>query len=166
MQIKVEIKKLEELKRAYAKAPDVVKTQLLLALRVSLRNIKRRAEDEHRFKSATGAIEKSIKAEVMTTWPLKGRVVLDPSPTMTEGGGSYAYYVHEGTRKHDIFPKNKKCLRWPTANGMDFIFARKVKHPGTKPDPFITNAGEAERENINLIFDRYVDRALLQAGIF
>ena len=51
---------------------------------------------------------------------------------------------------HTITPKNKKVLHWhktpgrnqhghphSKAMGKDAVFAKKVNHPGTRPNPFI-----------------------------
>ena len=51
----------------------------------------------------------------------------------------HAAFVHWGSRAHDIKPKNRKALRWPGRGG--FIFAKFVRHPGYKGDPyFVTEA--------------------------
>lgn len=51
----------------------------------------------------------------------------------------YARFVHDGTKPHMIFPRNKKALRWPV--GSKFRFSRKgVKHPGYKGDPWLRRA--------------------------
>jgi hypothetical protein len=50
----------------------------------------------------------------------------------------YARFVHDGTKPHAIFPRNKKALRW--AAGGAFHFAGKVNHPGTKPDKWMERA--------------------------
>ena len=50
----------------------------------------------------------------------------------------HALFVHWGTKKHDIRPKNKKTLRW--ASGGAFHFAKVVHHPGNKPDKWLERA--------------------------
>ncbi|MER7488715.1 hypothetical protein ABTY20_22980 [Streptomyces sp. NPDC126497] len=47
-------------------------------------------------------------------------------------------YVHNGTRRHVIRPRNRQVLRF-TVKGR-VVFARVVNHPGTKPNPFMTKA--------------------------
>lgn len=163
MDIRVEIINLQRLIAAYERAPAVIKQEMKLALRVALRDVQRRARSEHRFRSRTGNLERSVKTEIVSDWPPKGRVVLDPAIARTESGKSYGVFVHDGTPPHDIRPRFKKSLRW--ANGSEFVFARSVKHPGTKPDPFLYDAGENERANINATFNRYTERALQKAGV-
>lgn len=43
--------------------------------------------------------------------------------------------VEYGTKPHMIYPVNAKALRWEGPSGP--VFAKKVKHPGTKAQPFI-----------------------------
>ena len=163
MELKIEIKHLAELTAAFAAAPEAIKKQLKLAMLVALRDIQSRARSEHRFRSRTGNLERSIETEILSDWPLKGRVALDQSITMTDSGRSYGAYVHDGTDPHIITPRVKKCLRWAGGNG--FIFAKRVNHPGTKADPFLYNAAQNERENINNTFERYTLQAIREAGI-
>lgn len=51
---------------------------------------------------------------------------------------SYAIFVHNGTRAHDIMPKTRKFLRWVKSDR--FVFAKKVRHPGYRGDPFFIKA--------------------------
>ena len=62
----------------------------------------------------------------------------------------HAAFVHWGTRPHDIRPKRKKVLRW--ASGNYFVFAKVVKHPGYKGDPWLKRAAAMAPA----IFERYV----------
>ena len=54
---------------------------------------------------------------------------------------SYAYFVHQGTHPHDIYPKNKQALAffWPKAFFGYAVFAH-VRHPGTRPQPWLWSA--------------------------
>lgn len=49
-----------------------------------------------------------------------------------------ATFVINGTKPHDIFPKNKKVLRFTVGNTV--IYSKKVSHPGTKPNNFLWKA--------------------------
>lgn len=53
----------------------------------------------------------------------------------------YAAYVEDGTAPHIIEPRNASRLRF-TSRGGDLVFAARVNHPGTKPNPFARNAME------------------------
>lgn len=47
----------------------------------------------------------------------------------------HVFHVEFGTKPHDIKPKNKKALKFQ--KGGKNIIVKAVKHPGTKPNPFI-----------------------------
>lgn len=47
-------------------------------------------------------------------------------------------YVIKGTRPHTIRPKTKKVLRFRVHGRV--VFARVVRHPGTKANDFLTKA--------------------------
>jgi len=51
----------------------------------------------------------------------------------------YALYVNQGTKPHVIMPKKARMLSFPTKAG-EIVFANKVNHPGTKPQPFMLDA--------------------------
>jgi hypothetical protein len=67
---------------------------------------------------------------------------------------SYARAVHEGTRPHDIVPVHAKALAFKI--GGTQVFAKRVRHPGTKAQPFLTDGLAASRDTI--------DELLAQAG--
>lgn len=156
MDINVEIKNLEELVKAFEKAPGEAKIQLRLALRESLVKIQEHARKEHRFRTRTGMLERSVQVEVPSEWPLVGRVWLNPGPTQTASGLSYGVFQHEGTKDHPIEPRNKKALRWVGGDGAMW-FSKGHDVSGIKSDPFIYRAGEANHETINRIFDRHIE---------
>lgn len=65
----------------------------------------------------------------------------------------HAVFVHWGTKPHTIKPKKRKMLRF--AAGGSFAFARFVRHPGYKGDPWLVKAADqALRE-----FDGIVKRS-------
>lgn len=73
---------------------------------------------------------------------------------------NYAAHVEFGTRPHLIFPKIKPVLAWRTytttgkkgqqlkrARFTGWAYARFVRHPGTKPQPFFFKAFEKTNKN-------------------
>ena len=58
----------------------------------------------------------------------------------------YAMYVSLGTAPHDIYPVNAHALHW-VAGGDHF--AMHVRHPGTKPNPYITKARMDYQESLD-----------------
>lgn len=77
--------------------------------------------------------------------------VSDDGATVTVGAAGP--YLERGTRPHIIRPRKAKLLRFPAAGvattrggrptaaavrqGGAYVFARVVRHPGTKPYPFL-----------------------------
>lgn len=60
---------------------------------------------------------------------------------LASGVSSLARYsapVHEGARPHVIRPRVARALRFEI-NGR-VVFARRVNHPGNRPNPFLSNA--------------------------
>jgi len=80
-------------------------------------------EEGKAFTPRTGNLQRSI------TWYYKNntaRIVAQ---------AEYAKFVEYGTKPHIIKPLRRKALKIPTEQG--YVFARKVKHPGSKPYPFL-----------------------------
>jgi hypothetical protein len=53
-------------------------------------------------------------------------------------GAPQALFLEEGTRPHVIRPRNARALRWFGPGGP--IFARSVRHPGTRAQPWLEPA--------------------------
>jgi hypothetical protein len=76
-------------------------------------------------------------------------------------GVGYAQVVEFGSKPHDIYPRRKKVLRFATNPNSrrltgtvrtgateGVVFSKHVRHPGTKPQPFLRPAAErALQEN-------------------
>ena len=61
----------------------------------------------------------------------------------------YALMHHEGTRPHMIYPKNHRFLKFKPGRGASAgwnvladgsVLARKVRHPGTKPNRYLSDS--------------------------
>lgn len=81
-----------------------------------------------------GILERSILARqdrATTGRDLEGHVTALPA---------YAKFVHEGTKPHIIVPKKTGgVLRFRNRTGT-IVFAKMVKHPGTRSQPFLVDA--------------------------
>lgn len=102
-----------------------------------------------------------------------GRSIVKGSLTdrsaIVEARASYAAYVELGTKPHVILPKNGRVLAWPaTAAGRrlsgranaralrgapkvgkttgTFSYARSVKHPGTRAQPYLLSGARKALE--------------------
>lgn len=49
-----------------------------------------------------------------------------------------AYWHHEGTRAHEIRPRNARMLRFPDRRTGQIVYRHRVWHPGTSPNPYLT----------------------------
>lgn len=117
--------------------PQMMRTLALSAVREQKLEAPRR----------TGNLGRSIRI---------GRVT--PNEAETIAGASYALFVHEGTRAHDIVPRTKKALRFPADSGSATLggrvrsggkvrFAKRVRHPGTKANPFMLRGAKKAIES-------------------
>lgn len=87
-----------------------------------------KSDMESRVPVRTGRLKQSIAIKVETD-----RVIIGPNT-------DYAWYVEHGTGPHVIEAKKGKALAWRGSNGM--VYAKRVNHPGTKPNPFVRPAFE------------------------
>lgn len=161
MDIKYTFRDEEAVQALKERFPDIFQRNMVLAAKVSTRDVQKTARAKHRFRSRSGNLELAIDTDVQVTSDNEviGVVQIDPNSP----GGAYGPYVHDGTPPHIIRHRNKQWLRWP--DGAGFRFAKMVKHPGTKPDQFIYEAGEANQQHINDVFNRYADKAIKEAGL-
>ena len=63
----------------------------------------------------------------------------------------YAVHVVNGTAPHEIRPVNASCLVFEPAGG-GLVFTQLVRHPGTKPNPFMMKAAEDARSKADEVF--------------
>ncbi len=132
---------------------DIFNTNLRLAIKASVNEVRDEAQIAHNFTSRSGDLERSVETEFSNDG-MSGRAYLDTNIA------PYAGFVHSGTPAHKIFPVRRMALRWPNVGAnASFIFAKVVNHPGTKADPFLFNALETKHGEINSIFRQYVGKA-------
>lgn len=94
------------------------------------------AEARTQAPARTGKLRRSIKTEpVRRTGPMS----VETGVTVL---ASYAAPVHEGARPHVIRPRTARVLRFEVEGGR-IVFARRVNHPGNRPNPFLRRAVEA-----------------------
>ena len=118
---------------------------------------------EDTLKDIQGAIRRStyrVHARAVRNAPSSfGRLRQSIQPKVKEGEGEvsvnvdYAGAVEFGSRPHDIRPKRKKALAFKPGAGFRFwnekgrIVVKRVRHPGTEAQPFLTPALEKEAPN-------------------
>lgn len=102
-----------------------------------------------RYKDRTGNLTRLATAQGVQATPTGGFAEIRwPVP--------YAAAVDEGTKPHQIRPRRRTFLRFDF--GGPPIFARKVRHPGTRPTGFAGDAAlAAERVLIREVEESFVD---------
>ena len=147
----IRIKNLSDISSRFERLSADVQDELKDALDISLRDIKVYAQQNHRFKSRTGQTERSIDPEASYGTSFRG-VVGTRWPV--------AIYQHDGTKAHTIEPRFKQALRWVKSGR--FRFAKRARHPGIEPDPFLYAALEHEQEAVISRFENAIEQALKQ----
>lgn len=69
-------------------------------------------------------------------------------------------YVLYGTRPHTILPKEAQALKfeYPKGSG-EYVFAKKVNHPGTQPNNFLASVLYAISLNIDAVMRRLMKQS-------
>lgn len=79
----------------------------------------------------TGRLRASGRVEFRRLWTLRPQVTISFNT-------DYAEYVNDGTRPHIIRPRRARALRFTV--GGQVVYARVVRHPGTRANPFLDRA--------------------------
>lgn len=133
-------------------AREVFEKRLRQAIKASAREVQEEAQRTHRFTSRSGQLERAIDVHMIGDKTAEVYIDSDLAP--------YGPFVHEGTRAHYIFPKEKQSLRWVPSGGNGFVFAKRVFHRGTQPDQFLYKALDNSRETVRDIFSKAVNVSL------
>ena len=133
--MRIEARGLQDLIVKLGILPESLHDELEVAVKISVRDIRERALDEHEWKSRTGMTEREgIQSSI------------DGLMGVVELATPNAIGLHNGRAPHVINPRNKLVLRFPV-NGK-FVFTKRVNHPGNKPELFLFNAAEKEEPEI------------------
>lgn len=133
----------EKLVKAFEAAPVQTRDMVRRQVKMAVRDVREYALDHHRFVTRSGMTEKSIMSEVKEN---QGAVYL---------GSSTAVFQHEGTKAHLIVPRSKKVLHF--AVNKEFVFSKRVRHPGIKADPFLYKAADVMQPTIEARFKAALD---------
>ncbi len=112
------------------------------------------------FRDRAGALRRSI-----LRGPVEGTVSGgDLRIELRAGSGLvYARAIHDGSRAHDIVPKRRRALQF--TRGSDFVYARRVRHPGTAARPFLTQAIEGNLAFAERTLGQAYRLAFVRAGL-
>ena len=132
-------------------AEQILNKYLRQAVKSSTEEVAEHARTHHAFTSRTGNLERSITS-IHSKDGLRGWVTIDRTRA------PYGTYVHQGYKAFAIVPRHKKALRW-VSDGK-FVFAKRVRHPGYKGDPFLFDALDAKKDYVSKVFDNRIDAAI------
>lgn len=109
-------------------------------------------EVQELLNSALPEIARRVQNELIVTCPVDTGRLKNSIKVTVEGDGllitmvDYGKYVEFGTPPHIIRPVNKQALKFEIGKkdrleqkgkNKNIVFAKEVKHPGTRPNPFI-----------------------------
>jgi len=144
----IKIRGLEKLRDGLRKYPQKSIVEINNAIKKSVLTVQRNTmRGAPVGKRAGGNLRQSIKSRTVR---LAGEVRV---------GADYAIFVEAGTRPHIIKVKNKKVLADRRAG---IFFGKKVKHPGTKPNPFFA---KGIKQSISKIRKYFADSAYKIASL-
>lgn len=122
--ITVELTGLPEVRAAFDKLREIMQEKAVAMTATDAEDKVFRAADAH---TKTGALIRSVFKQQRTaqSWAVGHDLQI----------AKHALFIQFGTKPHTIVPVNKKALRW--VSGSQFVFAKKVNHPGTRADPYL-----------------------------
>ena len=148
MTIQVQINGADALRRDLPSIPKTMEASVLRQMSQIAYDSAQRGAGSHSRSGGSGALLQSLYNRSI---PNGREVGHDP------GRAPHALFVNFGTRPHEIRPKSKKALRW--AAGGIFRFAKVVKHPGYRGDPYITRAADDAIRQFAAIVDKATQEA-------
>lgn len=145
--MKVSVKAdFSKLVKAFEAAPEETRAAVRLQVKAAARDIQEYAREHHKFVTRSGAAERSIMMHA------------EGSTATVYLGSDVAVYQHEGTPPHIIQPRNRLALRFVRKG--DFVFCKRVHHPGIQADPYLFDAAEHERARIQSRFADAIEDVL------
>lgn len=105
--------------------------------------------NELTVKTGTAIQETAVNNAPRKTGVYQRSIDYDGDKTIT-ANANYSVDIEYGTNAHTIEPVDKKALAFQK-NGKT-VFAKKVNHPGTKPNPVMRMAARTVQKQIPQIF--------------
>ena len=135
---------------------SMLRARLQQAMDRYLAAVIKEAKARHPYKDRTGKLTRSIRRGSLG-WKgheLRGEVT---------AGAHYGEYVEKGTRPHIIKARKAKVLHF-VVDGKD-VFTPMVRHPGSKPYPFLGPAIMRTEGEFRRLFRAAWDNARRAAGL-
>lgn len=108
------------------------------------------ATDRALERIADAAFKQSQRDVPVDTGDLKasGRVFRrSDGAYVIEYSADHSVVVEKGSKPHIIEPRDADALRFETAAG-EVVYAMRVRHPGTAPNPYLGPAVDAQRDEL------------------
>ncbi len=137
MEISIKIQNLDKLKAAFQKAPSVATSEFGRAIERTAFKIEgdaKRAAPVNK-QSGGGTLRQSISSK------MTGK-----ASAVIQSKAKYSAYVDQGTKPHIIRVKNARVLANKRTGQ---FFGKVVNHPGTKAQPYFSNAIKSGEKFIN-----------------
>ena len=154
--VSVALKGRDKLLEALKRLPRETKGELRVEMKRFTRDVRVQSTRGHRFTARSGNLERSVKSEVSRDGT-EGQVYLDT------GIAHYGPWLHDGTDPFIIQANRAKALRF--VSGGRFVFAKRVRHPGIKPDQFVYNAFDRLSPSLSERMDGAYGRIIEKAGL-
>lgn len=137
MEISIKIQNLDQLKAAFLKAPAIATAEYGRAIEKTAYKIETDAKRNAPVnKQSGGGNLRQLISNKMT----------GKASAIIESKAKYSEYVDQGTRPHIIRVRNARVL---ANRRTGQFFGRVVKHPGTRAQPYFTNAVSSGEKFIN-----------------
>lgn len=137
MEISIKIQNLDGLKRAFQKSPSIATSEFGRAIEKTTFKIEGDAKRKAPINKQSGG--GNLRQLITSRMTGKASAVI-------ESKAKYSAYVDQGTRPHIISVVNKKVL---ANRRTGKIFGRVVKHPGTRAQPYFSNAIKGGESYLN-----------------
>lgn len=136
-ELKLTIENYDFLKKAFDKAPQIAADEMGKLVQKAARDITAEAIRQAPVNKQAGGgnLRQSIRYRPTSK-----------VSAIVEATAKYASAVHEGTRPHEIRAVNKKVL---ADKRRGIIFGKVVRHPGTRPNPFLQKALDKYEGKLN-----------------
>lgn len=148
---------VESVVKAVERARENLARNIPTALAMSADLVAVQAKTVHEYTDRSNTLTPSIAPD-----SIEGTFDGGNLSVVVAAGAAYGLFVEKGTRPHTIRPRHRKALRWPAEGG--FVFARKVRHPGTKAMNFLANALDAKVAEIDEAMQDATALSFAQAG--
>jgi HK97 gp10 family phage protein len=137
MELSIKIVDINALSKAFKKAPVLATQHFSRAIERSAFKIEGDAKRNAPVnkESGGGTLRQSISSRMT-----------GPSSAVIESRASYSAFVDQGTRPHTIVARNSRVLANKRTGQ---FFGRVVKHPGTRKQPYFTNAVQGNESFMN-----------------